>query len=90
MIKNNEWDKVFKEKWYARLAHPEVDSDKLSSDITAIVRQAIKEKLNKILGQGHGGGNWRRLIIQGIDEECKLCKEAPRFCSAHKPKQKND
>jgi len=30
--------------------------------------EEMKEILEKILEQGHGGGNWRRLIIEALNK----------------------
>ena len=30
--------------------------------------QIVKAELEKILEQGHGGGNWRRLIMEAIEK----------------------
>ena len=31
-------------------------------------REKVIKHLNKLLEKGHGGGNWRRLVIQLIEE----------------------
>jgi len=30
--------------------------------------EELKAELEKILEQGHGGGNWRRLIMEAIEK----------------------
>ena len=39
--------------------------------IEKLQRQAVNSVLDKILNQGHGSGNWRRLIMSGIKRDKK-------------------
>ena len=36
--------------------------------LAKFISQIVKAELEKILEQGHGGGNWRRLIMEAIEK----------------------
>jgi len=77
------WEEEFDKKFMRRIGgvlmwNPERDFPH-NSEIKAFIKQAyqagqedeeqiVKAELEKILEQGHGGGNWRRLIMEAIEK----------------------
>ena len=43
-------------------------SEKIASLVKQSISKAVKAELESLLKNGHGGGNWRRLIITKVEQ----------------------
>ena len=60
---SNDWEKQFHKQFAWDL------TESMENNIRQFIKSnfILREELREVLKKGHGGGNWRRLIIQLLD-----------------------
>lgn len=70
----------WKAEWKNRFTRPirsnkdilRLDCTKLNIEAETFIDGVVNTKLQRILDHGHGGGNWRRLVIMEMEKEERL------------------